>query len=168
MKKLNLAAILIITLMCSCNPRNNQHSTDRSDIVNWAIKIVEIESDYKEITDKFNILQRKMNSDFPTNDDMSELEFIYETIAGFYTKLNDLTPPSVASSVHRKFKEQYSLASSAILQYYISIGQNDITYYEKSVINSKEANRIGDEASDDFIELLINNSISCSEIGLCD
>ncbi len=168
MRKLYFISTLALLFMFGCLPQQSLASPERPDIVNWAKKIMEIESSYKETTDKYNVLQRKLGSRFPTDDEMKELSLIYETISGFYTELNKTTPPNEATSVHRKFKEYYELASNATLQYYISVQLNDITYYEKSVINSKEANRIGDEAFDDFIELLGNYSISCYEIGLCE
>lgn len=168
MRKFHIISILVLIFLFGCSPEQSQASPQRSEIMNWGRKIVEIESEYKETTDKFYVLQRKLGSNYPTNDDIVELEETYETISGFYTKLNNIIPPTPASSVHRKFKEQYSKASEAMLQYYIAVSQNDITYYEKSVVNSKEANRIGDEASDDFIELLTKYSISCSDIGLCE
>lgn len=168
MRKLYIISIVALIFAFGCDPQQSLSSPERSEIVDWAKIIVEIETENKEITDKFYILQRKLGTDFATYDDMAELKVIYETISGFYTKLNKMTPPTVATSVHRKFEEHYSLSSDTILQYYISVGQNDITYYEKSVVNSKEANRIGDEASDDFIELLIKYSISCEEINYCE
>jgi len=126
------------------------------------------ESEYKELTDELYIIQRKLGANLPTDDDLNKLEFFFESISEFYIKLNNMSPPMAASSVHGKFKEQYSLASDAMLHYFIAVSQNDITYFEKSVENSKEANRIGSEASDEFVELLSGYSITCSEIGLCE
>ncbi len=168
MRKLYFISFLALLFTFGCIQQQSLASPERPDIVNWAKKIMEIESKYKETTIQFNVLQRKLGSRFPTDDEMAELAAIYETISGFYTLLNRITPPTEALSVHRKFKERYALASDATLQYYISVGQNDITYYEKSVANSKEANRTGDEALDEFIELMSKYSISCSEINICD
>ncbi len=168
MKKLYVISFILLIFGFSCSPHQSMYSPERDNIVDWAIKIVDIRLDYKETNDKFYILQRKLGSSDPTNDDIFELENTYETISGFYTKINKIIPPTQASSVHRKIKEQYSLASDAILQYYISVIQNDLIYYEKSVENAKEADRIGDLADDEFIELLSKYSISCSEIGLCE
>jgi len=168
MRKSLFSTFLLVMLLCACNPNNVQKSKERQEILSWAKVIAEIELDYLEITEDFYILQRKLGSSLPTYNDLTSLQVMYETISGFYTKTNKMNPPTAASLVHAKFSEKYALASDAILQYYISASQNDILYFEKSVTNSKGANKLNDEAYQGFIEILNKYSITCDEIEFCE
>lgn len=155
-------------MFSACGQNLSKNSTTRSELINWAKKITSIELDYLEDTSEFNLLVDKLGQSPPTNQDCEELAKSYKKVAGFYSDLLSEIPPTEAHEVHSKYVKQYAQASNGILYYQIAVCQNDFTYFEKSVIASQEANRVGNEAYLEFVELMKRYSITCTEIDYCE
>jgi len=168
MKKIIIVLFAISTCLLSCETQAAYNSEERSDIVEWAKHIAMYEKDAKLVVNNYYELSSDLVSRYPTNEELNQLTTYYNLINYIYNKLGELNPPPKASSVHKKYVENYAKVADSILFYTISVRKNDITYFEKSVSASKEANRIGDEAYKGFVDLLDNYSISCSEIDFCE
>lgn len=168
MRKLHLIAFLFIILICGCSSQNIQSSSERSDIVEWAKQIAKYEKDAELVVNDFQKLTSDLVSRYPTNNELDKLTTYYNVINAMYNELSELEPPLKATSVHKKYVDNYSKVSDSILNYIIAVKQNDIIYFEKSVSASKEANQIGENAYREFIELLDDYSISCNEIDYCE
>jgi len=168
MKKNIIVFITISFLLFGCITQTDANLEQRTEIVEWAKQIAEYENDAEIIVNNYYSLTSNLVSRYPTNEEMEELTSYYNLINYIYNDLLEMSPPVDASSIHHDFIESYSKVADSILYYKIAINQNDITYFEKSVSASKEANRIGNDAYQGFIQILDNFKISCDEINFCE
>lgn len=168
MKRIFVALLLICLFIVGCVTQVSNNSKDRSDIVKWARQIAKYEKDSQIVMENYNQLTIGLVNHYPSEKEILQLTTYNNLITYMYNELLKIEPPPDSSSVHQNYVEYYSKASESILFYIIAIRQNDLSYFEKSVVASKEGNRIGDIAYAGFVELLNKYSISCEEIDFCE
>jgi len=168
MKKLIYLLLIILIGIVGCEPQVSYSKEERLEIVEWAKQIAKYENDADIIFDNYYALTNDIASHYPSNEELNKLTTYYNLINYIYNEISKLNPPPKVSSTHAKFVENYAKASDSIMYYIISIRQNDMISFEKSVSASKESNRIHDDAYYEFIDFLEHFSIPCNEVDFCE
>ncbi len=169
--KPSISILLIFGFLVSCGGPTTQYSsqsTSRNEIVTWARKITSIEKQIENVYNEYLTLTRTITSSPPTSEELDELTDYSNRMTSLYNKAIDIDPPNDARSVHRKTIEFYGKITDSVRYYVLAINQNDLDYFDKSVIVAKDANELAKDLDEELEILLDRYSISCEEIDYCE
>jgi len=165
MIKAKVATSLVLIFLMGCSSTS---SSDRSSIINWAKQIASLEKRLENEITQAQPLMSKITSRPPTRSELDKLTGYSNNVTSLYNDIINIEPPSEAKSVHSQYVDSYAKSADYLRYYVIAIKQNDLSYFDKSVISAQEANRIGEQAHSSLEELLNRYSISCEEINYCE
>ena len=169
--KPSISILLIFGFLVSCGgptTQSSSQSTSRNEIVTWARKITSIEKQIENVYNEYQPLIRTITSSPPTSEEFDELRDYSNRMTSIYNKAIDIDPPYEARSVHRKHIEFYGKITDSVRYYMLAINQNDLEYFDKSVVAAKEANELTMDLDEELKILLDRYSISCEEIDYCE
>ncbi len=168
---LNKGTILfLLVLLCSCTPiiSSSSTSSNRSEIVSWAIELSTLEKKAKLLVDGIQPLMLTIVKRPPTASELSQLNDYSNNITDLYNQIIGMNVPKEARDIHSKYVDNYGKIADSARYYVLAIRENNVDYFNKSVASAQEANRIGTDAYYDFTDLLEKYSITCTEINYCE
>lgn len=162
--------IFVAWIIAACIPTTsgNFNSSDRMSIIAWSIQIASLENRLEAEVNKAQPLIRKIADQPPTRSELKKLVDYNNEVTSLYNELINIEPPSDAKDVHEQFIEYYTSTTDYVRYYVLAIKQNDLSYFDKSVVAAQESNRRSAKAHSSFESLLNRYSISCEEIDFCE
>ncbi|MDP2965598.1 MAG: hypothetical protein Q8N39_06100 [Pelolinea sp.] len=163
MKKVTIFFIILI-LFCACS----SPSSARSDIISWAKEIVALEKQSEIVFQNIQPLIATIVERPPTANELIQLNDYSNNVTFLYNQLIKINGPEEVRGVQSKYMDNYAKMADSARYHVLAIRNNNIDYFNKSVSAAQDANRIGDDAYNDFIQLINKFSISCSDINYCE
>ena len=159
----------IFFLLCSCSsPQPN-----REEIVIWASHIANIENKLDAQFTRIYPTIVSVSKNSATIDEIMSISTFALNARLYYNQIKEVDEvivdmPQEAKSLQIKFVRYYKQINDFASLYDSAISLKNMDYFERSVLALQEATRLGDEAHNDFINLLDEYSISCKEIDDCE
>lgn len=163
-----LIGLFLLFLGLNLNMACSTFSPERKEIVEWAYQIADLEKRLENTMISYQPLIEKISSRPPTNEEIEQLYEYHDQLVAIYNDALELHVPQEASSIHPLFVESYAKTSDSARYYIFAIKENDISYFDKSVLAAQKANSVGYDAFSAFENLLEKYAISCSEIYFCE
>jgi hypothetical protein len=157
-----------ILAACITTTSSNINSSDRLSIIVWSKQIANLENRLESEVSQAQPLIRKIADRPPTSSELKKLVNYNNEITELYNELINIEPPSDAENIHEQFIDYYTATTDYVRYYVLAIKQNDLSYFDKSVIAVQETNRKSAKAHSSFESLLNRYSITCEEIDFCE
>lgn len=150
------------------NPPKSGDEIRREQILTWAKSIVNFEKRHEvEITEFYSLLDILDRRDL-TDAEISRLLTCQQNVLAISKEARNLKVPSKVSDTHLLIIDYYTKSYDAIYNFNQGVINYDSYYINKASFVATEAERIGENASNQFKTLIDEFNISCSEINFCE
>lgn len=150
------------------NPPKSGEEIRREQIQTWAKSIVNYENRFEvEMTEFYNLVDLLDRRDL-TEAEFSRLQTCQQNVLAISKEARNLKVPSKVSNTQLLIIDYYTKAYDAIYNFNQGVTYYDSYYINKASFAASEAERIGENANNQFKKLMDEFNIACTEINFCE
>jgi hypothetical protein len=150
------------------NPPKSGEEIRREQILTWTKTIVSYENRHEvEMTEFYNLLDTIDRREL-TEAEFSRLQTCQQNVLAINKEARNLKVPSKVSKTHLLVIDYYTKSYDAIFNFSQGVKYYDNYYINKAFFATEEAEKIGENANNQFQNLTKEFNISCTEINFCE